>query len=166
MSSEWQPLVFRVISPVEPNSPSWPSLYWPLSESKVNIRYPDDMIRFTLYWTIIFFEVIYGVAGLWALAVSWRYKWSYVIPVAFVVTALLTGSLSGSIVGGVLAALYGTGQFPMSTCKGRNQSILVLNARRHGLKDNERRPHSTARIVTRLRNVKGDIKGGLSGLVR
>ena len=58
-----------------------------------------DMIRFTLYWTIIFFEVIYGVAGLWALVVSWRYKWSYMIPVAFVVTALLTGSLSGSIVG-------------------------------------------------------------------
>ncbi|CAG8590130.1 3215_t:CDS:2 [Paraglomus brasilianum] len=128
MSSEWQPLVF--LAAVEPDSPSWPSLYWPLSESKVNLWSPNDMIRFTLYWTIIFFEVIYGVAGLWALVVSWRYKWSYMIPVAFVVTALLTGSLSGSIVGGVLAALYGAGKFPMSTWVpflwGLVQALIVV----------------------------------------
>ncbi|CAG8808167.1 21974_t:CDS:2, partial [Racocetra persica] len=69
---------------------------------------------YTTIWTIIFFVIIYVFAGIFACIVFHKYRWSFLIPVGFLFVALITGFVGGTIIGYVLAALYSSGDFPMS----------------------------------------------------
>ncbi|PKK69227.1 hypothetical protein RhiirC2_661654, partial [Rhizophagus irregularis] len=85
---------------------------------------------FTVLWTIIFFTVIYGLAGIWAWFVFHKYRWSFLVPIGFVTVALLTGFVSGTTVGLVLAAIYTFGSFKISVwipfLWGLIQALILL----------------------------------------
>nr|CAG8551821.1 5809_t:CDS:2 [Entrophospora candida] len=92
---------------------TWPSLYWP-SDDEVLLCNQNDIRLFTIIWTIIFYTVIYGTAGIWAWIVFHKNRWSFLFPIGFIGVALLSGLLGGTIVGFVLGALYNFGKFEMS----------------------------------------------------
>ncbi|CAG8547801.1 6183_t:CDS:2 [Ambispora leptoticha] len=95
---------------------SWPSLFWPpFSERYILNLESSDVWRFTVIWTLIFYASIYGAAGLWAWAVFYRSRWSFMLPIIFVVVALLMGLVGGTIVGYTLNFFYDAGRFNMST---------------------------------------------------
>ncbi|CAG8538862.1 17466_t:CDS:2, partial [Acaulospora morrowiae] len=111
--------------------PSWPSLYWPINNAKsYNLSHPKDIWKFTVIWSLIFFTIIYSLAGILAWSVFRKYRWSFLIPVGFVTVALLTGLVGGTVVGFILAALYISGEFEISVwipfLWGLIQAFLVL----------------------------------------
>ncbi|RHZ84747.1 hypothetical protein Glove_77g27 [Diversispora epigaea] len=114
------------------SNPAWPSLYWPINTEieKIYLTDPTDIWKFTVLWTIIFFTIIYSLAGLLAWAVFRKYRWSFLIPISFVIVALLTGLVGGTIVGFLLKSLYRSGNFDMSVwipfLWGLIQAFLLL----------------------------------------
>ncbi|CAG8496129.1 5445_t:CDS:2 [Ambispora gerdemannii] len=96
---------------------NWPSLFWPpfSQGGYALVLESPDVWRFTVIWTLIFYAVIYGAAGLWAWAVFYRSRWSFMLPIIFVAVALLTGLVGGTIVGYALKFFYQAGEFNMST---------------------------------------------------
>ncbi|RIB04198.1 hypothetical protein C2G38_2121211 [Gigaspora rosea] len=122
---------FDISVPPNYTSPNWYSLYWPFDSNAASYLYKESDIRwYTTIWTIIFFMIIYGFAGIFACIVFHKYRWSFLILVGFLFVALITGFVGGTIIGYVLAALYSSGDFPMSVwipfIWGLIQAFLVL----------------------------------------
>jgi len=86
-------------------SPTWPSLYWPLPVSASVPYYlydPDDIWRFTLIWTALFFGAMHLVVSFWACIVQWRnWKIIWITPLIYAIIGGLEGLIAGSIVGGL-----------------------------------------------------------------
>ncbi|KNE72096.1 hypothetical protein AMAG_16592 [Allomyces macrogynus ATCC 38327] len=97
--------------------PKWPSLYNPFRPSEgYYMYYRDDILRFTLLWSLVLFTGVYGAAGLWGyLVFARRTKLAILIPVLFLVTAGIMAALSGIVFGYVLGVVYNAGAFRMST---------------------------------------------------
>ncbi|KAK9466070.1 hypothetical protein V1512DRAFT_264668 [Lipomyces arxii] len=98
-------------------TPSFPSLNWPRGsrlDSVYYLYYRDDIWRFTLYWTMIAYTVVYGAAGLWAALMCRRIK-SVLIIVFYMGIGVLQAVISGSIIGAILGLIYSAGSFTMST---------------------------------------------------
>ncbi|KAG9284045.1 hypothetical protein G9A89_022819 [Geosiphon pyriformis] len=121
------------------STPTWPSLDWPpFRDRGISLEAKEDIWRFTVFWTLLFFASIYGTAGIWAWIVFHRWRWSFLIPVGFIAVSLLTGLVGGTIVGYVLGALYNSGSFILSTwvpCLwGLTQALVaVMGSRRSAM---------------------------------
>ncbi|KAK9457910.1 hypothetical protein V1511DRAFT_508007 [Dipodascopsis uninucleata] len=105
-------LWFRIQSSYVPwgyETPKFPSLRWP-SGSSFDTRYylyhQYDIWKFTLYWTLILFTSVHGVAGLWAALANHRHRFK---------VGGIEAVISGSIIGAILGLIYTAGSFTMST---------------------------------------------------
>ncbi|KAF2735993.1 hypothetical protein EJ04DRAFT_463962 [Polyplosphaeria fusca] len=105
--------------PLGYETPSFPSLYWPLppgASTPYYLYHPSDIWRFTTVWTLLFYGSIHMVVAAWACMVQWRnWKLIWITPIFFAVVAGLEGMIAGSVVGGLLGAVYQAGYFKMST---------------------------------------------------
>ncbi|KAJ3052510.1 hypothetical protein HK097_006112 [Rhizophlyctis rosea] len=102
------------------SAPAWPSLtHWVMgndSDQQDNaLWYKSDIAVFTFVWTLIFFAVVYSLAGLWAYRVFFRSKLGIVFFLGFVAIGLACGAASGAVVGVVIGSLYNAGYFGMAT---------------------------------------------------
>lgn len=92
-------------APANYHPPGWPSLYWPLPLSASTPYYlydPDDIWRFTLIWTALFFGAMHMVVALWTCIVQWRsWKVIWVTPIVYAIVGGIEGLVAGSIVGGL-----------------------------------------------------------------
>jgi hypothetical protein len=97
----------RVKSAAPPGytTPDFPSLYWPLPVGVARSHYlyqPADILRFTVYWTLLLVGGIHLIVALWACAIQWRnWKLVWIAPVVFVLMGGIEALLSGAIVGGL-----------------------------------------------------------------
>ncbi|KAI9016774.1 hypothetical protein DFJ74DRAFT_243321 [Hyaloraphidium curvatum] len=97
--------------------PPFPSLTFPLAPASPSqaLYYRDDVLSFTVLWTIIWFSLAYVSAGLRA-AISLPGKRAPLLAFAFfVLWGLATASVSGAVVGIMLFRVYDAGNFPMAT---------------------------------------------------
>ncbi|PVI04402.1 hypothetical protein DM02DRAFT_585967 [Periconia macrospinosa] len=107
-------------------TPNFPSLYWPLPLKGAESFYlynPNDIWRFTMLWTLMFFVAIHISAAAWACVIQWRnWRLIWIAPIVFVVVGGAQGFIAGSVVGGLplinstsLGGVYQAGYFKMST---------------------------------------------------
>lgn len=123
--------------PVDYEVPPFPSLYNPLPPGRYEayyLYYTEDIWRFTLYWSFIFYAATHATVAACAMAMqcrNWRIFWA--LPIIYLVIGGLEAFLAGSIVGGVVGATYEAGNFRMSTWTpmiwaGINVMILALSS--------------------------------------
>ncbi|RPA87755.1 hypothetical protein BJ508DRAFT_320747 [Ascobolus immersus RN42] len=95
--------------------PSFPSLYWPINPSAPQyLLYSSDIVKFTLYWTLIIYTIVHFTAGLWALALRpGRRKGSFLGVVILIGGVEAVGA--GGVVGALLGAVWNAGPYRMST---------------------------------------------------
>ncbi len=89
--------------PLDYTVPPFPSLYSPIrplqGEAKF-LYFTNDVWRFTLYWTLLFYTGAHLSVAFWAIAIqfrSWKIVWG--VPILYIVIAALEGLLAGSVVG-------------------------------------------------------------------
>lgn len=91
------------VAPLGYTTPSFPSLYWPLPQSAVQSFYlynPGDILRFTVYWTLLLVGGLHLIVGLWACIIQWRnWKLIWIAPPLFAAVGAMEGLLAGTIVG-------------------------------------------------------------------
>ncbi|KAI4110412.1 MAG: hypothetical protein LQ339_001277 [Xanthoria mediterranea] len=100
-------------------TPHFPALYWPIGVLPGEPQYlytVQDAWRFTLFWTLIVFELCHLAASSYALLVQWR-NWKVMLGVVplYSVLAGVEALMAGSVVGLLLGAVYKAGDFRMST---------------------------------------------------
>lgn len=89
--------------PINYEIPSFPSLYDPFPTHNTYayyLYYTQDIWRFTLYWTFIFYGATHFSVAAWAVAMQCRsWKTGLIIPVIYAVIGGLQALMAGSIVG-------------------------------------------------------------------
>ena len=84
-------------------TPPFPSLYWFINGKADRPQYlyhMSDIWRFTLFWTIIIFELCHFTAGGYAVIVQWRnWKIMWIVPLVYMITAGIEAVLAGTAVG-------------------------------------------------------------------
>ena len=84
-------------------SPPFPSLYWFVNGKADEPRYLyrlSDIWRFTLFWTIIIYELCHIAASGYAVVVQWRnWKVMWIVPLVYMITAGIEAVLAGTVVG-------------------------------------------------------------------
>ncbi|KAJ8328848.1 hypothetical protein QVD99_004588 [Batrachochytrium dendrobatidis] len=113
-------LIYSSGPPLSYVTPDWPSLLFFSGPQTSQTVFPilwfrEDMIKFTLLWTMVIFFFIYTTAGLVALIMFHKHRAGLFLLIAFSAYGVLTGAISGSIVGGLLASFYVTGYISMPT---------------------------------------------------
>ena len=92
-------------APLGYTTPDFPSLYWPLPVGASQSYYlynPSDIVRFTVYWTLLLVGGIHLIVALWACIIQWRnWKLIWIAPTIFVVIGGIDALVSGAIVGGL-----------------------------------------------------------------
>ena len=91
------------IIPDNYTTPTFPSLYslipGVLNEPKYLYRM-QDIWRFTLFWTLIYFEGFHLAASGYAVIVQWRnWKTMWLVPLVYMLVAGVEAVLAGSVVG-------------------------------------------------------------------
>ncbi|KFH48951.1 hypothetical protein ACRE_000880 [Hapsidospora chrysogenum ATCC 11550] len=129
---------FPAVPPASYRTPRFPSLnvqtiYDTSPDRRYTLYYIDDVWRFTMIWTIIFYALFHLAAVIiatfahgWGIS-SWKYFWG--VPAVYLVIAAIEAVLSGSIVGVMLGAVYNAGYYEMNTwipCTWAGISVLVL----------------------------------------
>ncbi|KAH7374381.1 hypothetical protein BKA66DRAFT_572338 [Pyrenochaeta sp. MPI-SDFR-AT-0127] len=106
-------------APLGYRTPPFPSLYWPLPAGVAQSFYlydPGDILRFTVYWTLLLVGGIHLITALWACLIQWRnWKLIWITLPAFVLVGGFEALVSGAIVGALLGGVYQAGYFEMST---------------------------------------------------
>ncbi|KAL2914351.1 hypothetical protein HK105_206123 [Polyrhizophydium stewartii] len=77
--------------------------------------YQQDMLLFTLLWTVVVFFVVFTAVGLVAFAMFHRHRAGVFLLVGFSAWGVITGAASGAIVGALLSSFYLTGPLSMPT---------------------------------------------------
>ena len=84
-------------------APSFPGLYnfLPLDPTEAQyLIFIEDIVEFTVLWTLILYCGAHVLAALCALSMQWRsWKLLWYVPVVYVLVALLEAGLAGSVVG-------------------------------------------------------------------
>lgn len=92
-------------APLGYTTPPFPSLYWPLPPGVAQSYYlydPGDILRFTVYWTLLLVGGIHFVTGIWACVVQWRnWKLIWIAPPLFAFIGGIEALVAGAIVGGL-----------------------------------------------------------------
>ncbi|PGH23658.1 hypothetical protein AJ80_02264 [Polytolypa hystricis UAMH7299] len=111
------------VIPLDYKTPPFPSLYSPFRPLRGQAQYlfyTGDVLRFTLYWTLLFYAGAHLTAALCAVVLQWRSNWRKILwaaPLLYTVVAALQALLAGSVVGLVdrLGLVFEAGSFKMST---------------------------------------------------
>ncbi|CEL00852.1 hypothetical protein BJX65DRAFT_282703 [Aspergillus insuetus] len=123
--------------PINYVTPPFPSLYDPFpgrSNVAFYLYHTQDIWRFTLYWTLIFYMSCYLAVAACALALQGRnWRICLAVPIVYAVTGGLEALLAGSLVGLVIGSVYEAGNFRMSTWipiiwGGVNILVLILSS--------------------------------------
>ncbi|PLB33930.1 uncharacterized protein BDW47DRAFT_85397 [Aspergillus candidus] len=123
--------------PINYQTPAFPSLYDPFPRPNTQafyLYYTQDIWRFTLYWTLIFYSASHLAVAAFALLMQGRtWRICVAVPLVYIVIAGLEALLAGSIIGLVLGAVYEAGNFRMSTWipiiwGGINVLVLILSS--------------------------------------
>lgn len=89
--------------PINYDVPPFPSLYdvFPSRRGTSQyLYYTQDIWRFTLYWTFIFYAATHLSAAAWAIFMQCRnWKICWVVPLVYAVIGSIEALLTGSIVG-------------------------------------------------------------------
>ncbi|CCE61645.1 hypothetical protein TPHA_0A05710 [Tetrapisispora phaffii CBS 4417] len=104
--------------PVGYVTPSFPSLYWPINNSKYNTAYLYDSYTiwlFTVYWSLILNGFFYGVAGALACFTHRKKGGGFWILAIYLVLGGVQGIVLGTIIGYIISATYLSALFSMST---------------------------------------------------
>ncbi|KAK4106798.1 hypothetical protein N658DRAFT_512535 [Parathielavia hyrcaniae] len=114
------PSPVRRDTPAKYTVPPFPSLFWPPQDSTVILYELDEMWKFTLFWTLIFYGLFHlGAVGVAVLMQggkrmsSWKYLW--LVPVVYALIAGAEALIAGTLVGLIVGATYIVGNFAMST---------------------------------------------------
>ena len=93
------------VAPLGYTTPPWPSLYWPLPADTAASYYlyrPDDILRFTVYWTLLLVGGVHFITALWACIVQWRnWKLIWIALPIFTIIGGIEALVAGAIVGGL-----------------------------------------------------------------
>jgi hypothetical protein len=106
-TNSYRSFIQRVKSaaPLGYTTPDFPSLYWPLPIGASQSYYlydPGDIVRFTVYWTLLLVGGIHLIVALWACIIQWHnWKLIWIAPLFFVVIGGIEALVSGAIVGGL-----------------------------------------------------------------
>jgi len=87
--------------PANYTTPSFPSLYWPISPSPDEpqfLYYSNDIWHFTLLWTLALYAGFHLASGVYAFFMM-PSKMSLGIPVVFAIVGGIEATMAGSIVG-------------------------------------------------------------------
>ncbi|KAL2808827.1 hypothetical protein BJX63DRAFT_18204 [Aspergillus granulosus] len=123
--------------PINYVTPPFPSLYDPFpgrSNVAFYLYHTQDIWRFTLYWTLIFYISCYLAVAACALALQGRnWRICLAVPIVYAVIGGLEALLAGSLVGLVIGSVYEAGNFRMSTWipiiwGGVNILVLILSS--------------------------------------
>ncbi|CCK68451.1 May24p KNAG_0A07980 [Huiozyma naganishii CBS 8797] len=104
--------------PVGYHTPSFPSLYWPISNESYSLAFLyniEDIWKFTMYWCLILNGAFYGTSGLVATISHWKNPHAILIVGLYLLYAGIQGVVIGIIAGLLLGAIYRAGLFTMST---------------------------------------------------
>lgn len=90
--------------PINYRVPPFPSLYaiFPTKSTDAShyLYYTQDIWRYTLYWTFIFFAATHLAVALCALVMGCRnWKTAWIVPIIYGVIGAIEALISGSIVG-------------------------------------------------------------------
>lgn len=92
-------------APLGYTTPPFPSLYWPLPPSASRPSYlykPGDILRFTVYWTLLLVGGVHLITALWACVVQWRnWKLIWIVVPIFSILGGVEALIAGSVVGGL-----------------------------------------------------------------
>ena len=84
-------------------TPPFPSLYWlgkANAEEAQYLYHLNDIWRFTLFWTLIVFELSHVAASAYAVIVQWRnWKIMWIVPLVYMISAGIEAVLAGTVVG-------------------------------------------------------------------
>jgi hypothetical protein len=93
------------VAPAGYQTPPFPSLYWPLPTGAATPYYlynPSDILRFTVYWTLLLVGGIHLIVASWACIIQWRnWKLIWIAPMFFAIFGAIEALISGAIVGGL-----------------------------------------------------------------
>ena len=93
------------VAPLGYTTPPWPSLYWPLPAGTATSYYlyrPDDILRFTVYWTLLLVGGVHFITALWACIVQWRnWKLIWIALPVFTIVGGIEALVAGALVGGL-----------------------------------------------------------------
>ncbi|PGH13422.1 hypothetical protein AJ79_03701 [Helicocarpus griseus UAMH5409] len=126
MSSQTIPLGYH--------TPPFPSLYTSSGLDAKYLYYTEDIWRFTLFWTLLFYMGAHLSTAFCAVAMQWRsWKLIWGAPLLYGLIAGLEGLLAGSVVGLILGAVYEAGNYKMSTWipfswAAINTLVLILSS--------------------------------------
>ena len=85
------------------STPPFPSLYWFVKAKADEPQYLyhlTDIWRFTLFWTLIVFELSHVAASAYAVIVQWRnWKIMWIVPLVYMISAGIEAVLAGTVVG-------------------------------------------------------------------
>jgi hypothetical protein len=94
-------------APLDYVSPKFPSLYWPVRAEPGEpqyLYYTDDIMLFTLYWTLILYAVFHLSAAGYAIIMQvgkgksvWKYAWAIIG--VYVIVAGAEAVMAGCFVG-------------------------------------------------------------------
>lgn len=104
--------------PLDYSVPQFPSLILPIDSSSFRASYlyfTYDIWRFTVFWTLILSMAFHMVAAAWACIMYRKLLGSLWILSTYFILAGIQAFASGSITGLMLAAIYTSGMFSMST---------------------------------------------------
>jgi hypothetical protein len=104
--------------PVGYSVPQFPSLSLPINSNNFRVSYlyfTYDIWRFTLYWTLILSMAFHLAAATWACIMNRKLLSGIWIFSTYFILAGIQAFASGSITGLILAAIYKSGMFAMST---------------------------------------------------
>ena len=98
-------MIANTSQPIPPGytTPPFPSLYWFVNGKADEPRYlyrMRDIWRFTLFWTIIIYELCHVAASAYAVIVqrrNWKIMW--VVPLVYMISAGIEAVLAGTVVG-------------------------------------------------------------------
>ncbi|GCE97755.1 hypothetical protein ZYGM_004850 [Zygosaccharomyces mellis] len=103
--------------PVGYETPSFPSLYWPVGhKTSLHVIYDiGDIWKFTLYWSLIFNFGLYAIAGFWASLSHRKQAGGLWIMALYCAYGGVQGIAGGTISGFLIGNIYSSGLFSMST---------------------------------------------------
>ncbi|QLQ80100.1 hypothetical protein HG537_0D01000 [Torulaspora globosa] len=104
--------------PVGYVTPSFPSLHWPIGDSSTPAAVLYNVIdiwKFTIYWSLIFNEAFYGIAGLCASYTHRRKASGLWLMAIYLVYGGLQAVAAGTVIGFLIGSIYSAGLFAMST---------------------------------------------------
>ncbi|KAJ1305063.1 hypothetical protein OPQ81_000103 [Rhizoctonia solani] len=99
--------------PADYRPPGWPSLFWPPLEDRYVLYRLGDMVRFTMFWTLVMYAAFHWAAVGIALFVqigkrrtNWKYLWT--VPIIYSVIAAFEALIAGTITGAMFVLILST----------------------------------------------------------